>query len=299
MFVLDTQGGDIHSLVFAPGGRLLGVIKPALGVSLWDLPEQKLRGNLVTTRPPFRLAFAPDGRTAAVGQRGINGTVSLCDLQTYRESAALVVGHGYLADLAYAPDGTDLVTAALNYGMGRANIEVRQWDLKTNQSRQALQCYLPYPNNYLSLFVGDAVSLAVGGYTGSVTICSPGKRNVKVAMPPRRALAEVWFAPDGRTLAVLRDRTLRFWDVRAKKVRASWKEARKVLALAFSPDSRLVAIGGNEGAVKFRDVATGKERAGFDWQLGAVRAVAFSPDGMLAAAAGEGGRVVVWDVDQG
>jgi hypothetical protein len=50
--------------------------------------------------------------------------------------------------------------------------------------------------------------------------------------------------------------------------------------------------------VKFRDVATGKERAGFDWQLGAIGAVAFSTDGMLAAAGGEHGRVVVWDVDQ-
>jgi WD40 repeat protein len=298
MLVLDTQAGPINSLAFAPGGRLLGVVKQtAQGVALWDLAEQKLKANLVTRRSPFRLVFAPDGRTAVVGQAGRGATATLWHLETYQEAATLTNKGGYLAALAYTPDSGHLVTVALTHASG-TTVDIRRWDLKTYQSELSGQCQLRSWRWNLSLLVGDKVSLAVGGWVGAVTICSPGKRNVQVALPERRALAQPWFSPDGRTLAVLRDRTVRLWDVKAKQVRASWKEGRKVLALAFAPDSRLLAVGGNEGAVKFRDVATGKERAGFDWQVGAVNAVAFSPDGMLAAAGGDNGKVVVWDVDQ-
>jgi WD40 repeat protein len=298
MFVLDTQAGHIHSLTFAPGGRLLAVVKPAAGVTLWDLAEQKSKGTLATRRSPFLVAFAPDGRTAAVGQSGMGVVVSLCNPGTCQEAATLAGSPGaYTVSLAYAPDG-GLVTASLHYGPGRAHVQVRRWDLATAQAQQTFKYFVSSPSRHLSLFVGSTLSLAVGGYMGSVAICTPGKRNVKVTLPERRALAQPWFSPDGRTVAVLRDRTVRLWDVKAKEVRASWKEGRKVLTLAFSPDSRLLAVGGNEGAVRFRDVATGKERAGFDWQIGAVSAVAFSPDGMLAAAGGDNGKVVVWDVDQ-
>jgi WD40 repeat protein len=297
MFVLDTQAGHIHSLVFAPGGRLLGVVKPPHGVSLWDLSEQKSKGSLVTGRSPFLLAFAPNGPMAAVGPAGWSAAVSLWHLETRRQGPTLAPAPGYLAALAYTPDGANLVTAAVTHGAG-TNLDLHRWNLETHQKQPCGQCHLRSYSRNVSLFVAGTVSVAVGGYLGSVTICTPGKRNVKVDLPERRALAQPWFSPDGRTVAVLRDRTVRLWDVKAKKMRASWKEGRKILTLAFSPDSRLLAVGGNEGAVRFRDTATGKERAGFDWQVGAVSAVAFSPDGMLAAAGGDKGKVVVWDVDQ-
>jgi WD40 repeat protein len=175
---------------------------------------------------------------------------------------------------------------------------VRWWDPASQELKQTLKWRIPHPASSASFVPGETMLLAVGGGAGLVTVCVPGKKNTRVPLPSRRAAAEVVFSPEGRTLAILRERTLRLWDVKAKEVRASWKEDRTIHALVFSPDGGTLATGGHDGVVKFRDAATGKERAGFDWQLGPVGAVAFSPDGMLAAAGGEG-RVVVWDVDQG
>jgi hypothetical protein len=47
------------------------------------------------------------------------------------------------------------------------------------------------------------------------------------------------------------------------------------------------------------DLAAGKERAAYNWDVGPVHAVAFAPDGMTAAAAGETGSILVWDVEMG
>jgi WD40 repeat protein len=223
--------------------------------------------------------------------------VRLWSLQTLQELAPLTIDKGYTSCLAYTADGKHLLTGATWYGGGRTEVYVCRWDLATGQPEPCGTCRVRYRGS-TALVGGDRVLLANGDRYGAVTICSPGKRNVKVALPERRAFAKVCFSPDGRTLAILRERTLRLWDVAKRRVRASWKENRTINALAFSPSSRTLATGGNDGAVKFRDVATGKEGAGFDWQIGVVSAVAFSPDGMLAAAGGEGGRVVVWDVEE-
>jgi WD40 repeat protein len=55
-----------------------------------------------------------------------------------------------------------------------------------------------------------------------------------------------------------------------------------------SPDGRSILSGGNDGTIRWWDVATGGQRKLFQ-QSGFVKAVKFSPDGRYAISAG-GGR---------
>jgi WD40 repeat protein len=300
MFLLDTHAGKINGLAFIPNSRLLAVQSyPRL--AFWDLPEQKHRADLGSTGSFYlqSLAIAPDGRTAATMQWP--HMLKVWSLETFQELAHLPsAGSGYLRCLTYAGDGKTLFAVGGHF-QSQNDLIVRRWDLTQPQKRsRSVKYRLPRrTGSSLSLVVGaDGVLAASGCYLGKVTVCGLGKRTVEVAMPERRAFVQVRFSPDGRTLAILRERTVRLWDVATRQVRASWTENRLLHALAFSPGSNILATGGNDGSVKFRDVATGKERASFDWQVGVVSAVAFSPDGMLAAAGGFSGRVVVWDVDQ-
>src|SRR5262249_72061 len=50
----------------------------------------------------------------------------------------------------------------------------------------------------------------------------------------------------------------------------------RVKCASFSPDGRWLATGGVDGLVIFWDVATGQERARFDWQIEDVYSVAFA-----------------------
>jgi WD40 repeat protein len=67
------------------------------------------------------------------------------------------------------------------------------------------------------------------------------------------------------------------------------------LNVAFSPDSRTLATGGEENTVKIWEVQTGRELATLRGHGGDVYTVAFSPDGRWLASAGEDSTVKVWD----
>jgi WD40 repeat protein len=300
MFVLETQGGAVGRLALGHNGCLLIQWGYPSRVAVWELGERKYQGDLnVGDAPmPWLLTAAPTGLTAVTVHR--NRTLKYWCLRTLRELATLANSeNSYLACLAYSSDGKHLLTGALHYPGRGADVELTRWDLETRQAEPCGTCHVRSRwRGVLSLALGDRVLLAQGDRFGDVTVCSPGKRNVRVALPERRALAHVWFSPDARTLAILRDKTVRLWDVTTHQVRASWTEKRTIHTLAFAPGSDVLAAGSRDGTVSFRDVATGKERASFDWRLGAIHAIAFSPDGMLAAAGGASGQVVVWDVDQ-
>src|SRR5262249_18393949 len=73
------------------------------------------------------------------------------------------------------------------------------------------------------------------------------------------------------------------------------------LNVAFSPDGRRLATGGQKNTVKIRDVATGRELHTLEGHSGEVYTLAFSPDdgGGLIASAGEDSTVKVWDSHTG
>ncbi|WP_188989889.1 TIR domain-containing protein [Saccharopolyspora thermophila] len=71
----------------------------------------------------------------------------------------------------------------------------------------------------------------------------------------------------------------------------------KINSVAFSPDGRLLAVGGDEGVARVLDVRTRREIAtAHTVEADAVESVVFSPDGRLLAISGDDGKVVLWDV---
>lgn len=70
----------------------------------------------------------------------------------------------------------------------------------------------------------------------------------------------------------------------------------RVCALAYSPDGKLLASGGEDRKVRVWDSSTRGEAAAYKGHKGCVYALAFSPDGTLLASGGGRNELFLWDL---
>ncbi len=280
---------DFQQCLLGPRGKtLLFLGQPDQNqVSLYRTgqAEPVVRG-LTTSLGGF--ACSPDGQRFTAAD---SIEIKLWDAASGKLVSRIPSPAGGVYVMAFSPDGTRL-------GMGGQEGMVTVWDLTTNQRLLQLKGHLARVSRLR--FSDDGKALVSGADDGTAKLWEFSDLEEGQSLVPANGNPAPWLAYslDGRWLAVA-GRPTQLWDARTGLPARRFDPS---VRLAFSPDSKTLALGDMQGCVHLCDVVSGKVRRTLAGRPGeanenkkAVGSLAFSPNGKLLAAGF--GWAQWWDSD--
>jgi WD40 repeat protein/serine/threonine protein kinase len=185
----------------------------------------------------------------------------------------------WIRGLAISHDGNRIATGGTDGATSTAG-RVQLWDAQTGAHLQTI----PFPLHVLSIaFSPNGKWLAVGSGNDALMDSRLGKLlSATGARVPFVGQVILFDATTGRQVRRFTGST-HYW----------------IQQLAFSPDSRLLAVAGHDRRVRLFDPETGTEVRSWDAHDGPIDRLAFHPGGTILATAGVDWTVRLWNVATG
>jgi WD40 repeat protein len=240
-----------------------------------------------------QVAFSRDGRyMASVAGRWPDAQdrqIILWDAASGKQLNSFSAGEASIWCVEFSADGKSLFD-------GDSKGRVRRWDIRTGK---VLQTFDTQMTNVRDLAVSpDGRYLASSGF--ELFVVWDIEEETKILELDSIEIDDVSFGPTGRRIAhAYRGepgaRVINF-DQRAVEVvldtGTNW-------SVAFSPDGKRLATGGDSAIVQLWDVETWRLEQEFAGHNARIRSLAFTPDGERLASRGDDDTIRIWNIHSG
>lgn len=249
--LLTGHTDSVTSVVFSPDGTTLASGSYDQTVQLWDADTFEHRVTLIGHAGNTKaLAFSPDGKTLASGAsrfstnqkvnqhveetedpEEIDSFIRVWDVATGQRKMTLAGHTGWIADLAFSPDGLTLASASTDG-------TVRLWNAATGHQKMTLTGHTA-DQVVAVAFSADSTRLASWGNDQTVRLWDVHTGEQKLVIEGNHYGAAA-FSSDGATLVSsqgIRNTTIRLWDTHTGEQKAVLDaQLGSIFSVVFSPD---------------------------------------------------------------
>jgi WD40 repeat protein len=297
----------VLGLAFSPDGKTFAAAGEGVNIVLWDLDSFTQIGLPLSKHQDYihYLTFSHDGKTLASSSE--DGTIILWSMDNYQPIGQPLSGGGGF-NLAYTSDNSYLVSAAVNG-------DIVYWCM-CQGSPDIRRRYPINPNTGLTNYSesiamnADKGIYAVGNIDGSVTLWSIKKNSyTRQTLPQKSNWSLSAISADGQIMAVVNanDNTDNGINITLRNVQtlsnlglSTLDNIGVITSMAFSPNGKIIVLGGKDGKLIFLDVQTLNlvDSPVYIRPESEIGILAFSQDSKLLAVGSADGNVRLWDLSK-
>jgi WD40 repeat protein len=280
--------GPLNSASLSPDSKTLyATVEGTRDVMAWetDTGREVGRWSLPGEANVELLAISPDGSMLATAHSG--GLVARWNLATMQQLSAFKAHGSQITYMAFAADGTRLVTGAPD------DDEVAVWEAATGRKLASIA-------TVQSVFSKGSMDMIALGHTdGTLQVVDTitGAVRLRLNAAPR-GISVGPISPDGTVVPTCERLTnvVNVWEISTGRKLATLEGHRSwATAMEYSRDGRTLATGGADTAVKLWDTTTWRELRTLEGHSGHITGIAFLPDGRQIATTASDGTTRVWD----
>jgi eukaryotic-like serine/threonine-protein kinase len=260
----------------------------------WYWLRGRLRGTgptlHVSQKPVYDAEYSPDGLRLATG--GADAVLHVFDTRTGHELLRVATGQIEVNAVAFAPDGKTIATTG-------DDGTIRLWDAQDGKPRLRIEG--PRGLHAFSvLFTPDGRQLVSNANDPLIRIWNAQTGELEAELrgsEGKESVTQIALTRDGKTLASgSDDGAARIWDLTTRTCRRTLRvNEGSCLAVAFSPDARLLLAGYSDRTVRLWICADGT--TALTGRLrDSLQDVCFLPTGEGVVAADSGGSIRVWNI---